>query len=170
MKNINHFWSFKDFQFTVELLYKEGLTWKIYFRYLWTCKQQINNSLKSDTFLIPPIFILHTFQDSCLSGSKFFWGHVFQDSGFLGPGFSRSRFSRVQVYQGRVQVLEVTLCNYMEITLRHRHSPVNLLDILERLFIRTSLEDCICMFKLWFLYFCIISLILRTMWAFIFFH
>ena len=96
----NHFWSFKDFQFTVELLYKEGLTWKIYFRYLWTCKQQINNSLKSDTFLIPPIFILHTFQDSCLSGSKFFWVHVFQDSGFLGPGFSRSRFSRVQVYQG----------------------------------------------------------------------
>ena len=57
----------------------------------------------------------------------------------------------------------------MEITLRHRYSPVNLLHISEHLFIRTPLKDCFCMFKLWF--FCFyISLILRIMWAFIFFH
>ena len=84
---------------------------------------------------------------------------------FLGPCFSGSRFIRV-----RVQVLEVALCIYMEITLRHRYSPVNLLYISEHIFIRTPLKDCFCMFKLWFLCFCITSFILRIMWALICFH
>ena len=58
------------------------------------------------------------------------------------------------------------LCIYMEITLRHRCSLVNLLHVLKDLFIRTPLKVfCFCMFKLWFLCFCITSL----MWTFIFF-
>ena len=48
--------------------------------------------------------------------------HIFQDSCFSG-----SRFIRVQVW-----ILEVALCIYMEITLQHRSSPVNLLEHLWR--------------------------------------
>ena len=70
----------------------------------------------------------------------------------------------------RIQVLEVAFGIYMEITLRHRCSPVNLLHISEHLFIKTTLKDWFCRFKLWFLCFCITSLILRIMWAFILFH
>ena len=38
------------------------------------------------------------------------------------------------------------LCIYMEITLWHRCSPVNLLHISEHLFIRTPLKDCFCLY------------------------
>ena len=63
-----------------------------------------HNSLKSDIFF-NPIFI------PGFSGSRFFRVQVFQS-----PGFSGSRFLRVQVFQGpgpgsrvRVQVLEVAV-------------------------------------------------------------
>ena len=80
----------------------------------------------------------------------------------------------VQVHQGsgpgsESRFLQVTLWIYMEITLRHRCSPINLLHILEHRFIRTPMEDCFCMFKLWFLCFCN-SLILGIIWISIFFH
>ena len=52
-----------------------------------------------------------------------------------------------------VQVLEIALWIYMEITLRHWCSPVNLLRISEHIFIRTPLKDCFCILKLWFLCF-----------------
>ena len=76
----------------------------------------------------------------------------FQIKVFLGPCFSGFRFFKVQVFKRpglsgsgsrvRVQVSEVHLCIYIEMTLRRRCSPVNLLRISEHLFIRTTLKDC----------------------------
>ena len=121
----------------------------------------IHNSLKSDLFFNPShiysIFSrIHVFQ-----GPSFFGFMYFRVQVFKGPRLSGCR-SRV-----KVQVLEVALCIDMEITLRHRCSPVNFLHISEHLFMRIPLKDCLCMFKLWIF---ITSIILHIMWTFIFFH
>ena len=56
-----------------------------------------------------------------------------------GPGFGT---------KVRVQVLERAPCIYMEIKLRHRCSPVNLLRVSKHLVMRTTLKDCFCMLEL----------------------
>ena len=91
-----------------------------------------HNSLKSGIFFNPThvysIFSrIHVFQGSSFSGFMFFRVQVFKGLGLSGSGSSV-----------RIQVLEVALCIYMQITLRHRYSPENLLHISEHLFIRTT--------------------------------
>ena len=110
-----------------------------------------HKSLKSDIFFNPTHIYSIFSRIRFFQGPSFFWVHVFQ-----GPSRgSGSRFQRQP---------------YMEITLRQMCYPINLLLISEHLFIRTPLKDCFCMFKLQFLCFCITLLILRIMWAFLFFH
>ena len=84
---------------------------------------------------------------------------------FRGPSFLGSMFSRVQVFKGPGPGFTRS-----PLHLHGNHTSICFLHISEHLFIRTALKDCFCMFKLWFLCFCINSLILRIVWAFMFFH
>ena len=144
---MNYSWCFHDKQIT-----NQQITLRIVFIFK-TYFPKVRHIFQSHPYL------LHIFQDPCFPGSKFFWAHVFKGPGWSGSG------SRIQL-----QVLEVSLWIYMEIILWHRCSPVNLLFNSEHLFIRSPLKDCFCIFKLWFLCFCITSHVLLIMWAFIFFN
>ena len=112
---------------------KSRVSWSLFIKH---------NFIKSETYFnathIYSIFSrIHVFQ-----GPSFFGFMYFRVQVFKGPRLSGCR-SRV-----KVQVLEVALCIDMEITLRHRCSPVNFLLISEHLFMRIPLKDCLCMFKL----------------------
>ena len=110
--------------------------------------------MQSHLFYLSSFFLLFVNMFSCRPLEVILWETVLKVC---------SRFTRED---GCRKVISINLlCIYMEITLCHMCSPVNLLQISGHLFIRTPLKDCFCLFKLWFISFCITSLILRIIWA-----
>ena len=67
---------------------------------------------------------------------------------FLGKGVLRICSKFTGEYPCRSAISIKPLSNFIEITLLHGCSPVNVLHIVEHLFLRTSLDGCFCILEL----------------------